>query len=118
MPGAGVGSPRSVRDCGLSRLGPATPLEGWPLCAAQRHCSPQVRIVLARWHYTGVVGDLPPPFDPLTADRSDAARGRYVDALSAEWKRLVADPAFLVEGNIQVFLERHPSLVPGASGPT
>ena len=64
------------------------------------------------------VGDLPAPFDPTTADVSAEARARYVEALAAEWNRLVGDPAFTVESNVQCFLERHPSLVPGAFGPS
>lgn len=63
-----------------------------------------------------VIGDLPAPFDPLTADLSAEARSDYVEALNAEWTRLVDDPAFTDESNIQGFLERHPSLVPGAFG--
>lgn len=62
------------------------------------------------------IGDLPAPFDASTADLSDAARTRYADALAAEWQRLLDDPAFTVELNIQAFMERHPSLVPGAFG--
>jgi len=62
------------------------------------------------------IGDLPPPFDASTADLSAVARDRYVVALTAEWRRLLDDPAFTDEAHIQSFLERHPSLVPGAFG--
>lgn len=64
------------------------------------------------------VGDLPAPFDPMMADGSPGARAMYTEALQAEWDRLLVDAAFTREINIQTFLERHPSLVPGARGPS
>lgn len=65
-----------------------------------------------------VLGDLPAPFDPSAADLTPVARASYLEALTAEWKRLIGDPLFTDEANIQRFLERHPSLVPGAFGPS
>lgn len=64
------------------------------------------------------LGDLPAPFDASTADLSNEARGRYIEALNMEWRRLLGSETFKREEAIQSFLERHPSLVPGAGGPT
>jgi hypothetical protein len=55
------------------------------------------------------VPDLGPEGKSVSADR----RRRTVDD---EWVRLLDDDAFRVEANIQAFLERHPSLIPGAFG--
>ncbi|WP_433501479.1 Shedu anti-phage system protein SduA domain-containing protein [Sphaerimonospora sp. CA-214678] len=65
-----------------------------------------------------VIGDLPGwPAAVESASRSTEA-DVYAQALSDEWRRLVSGDAFHVEKVAQGFLERHPSLIPGSSGPT